>query len=121
MASRALTKEVKGLVSKARTGTRKRLEAAYASDRVMGSVGGSGGAIGVALIDKDEAPGENKVIEVFGVDVPVNMALGAAVAAGGAYVGKGGLAAGAVGAGMTAFNIGLYNIVRKKLGESSEG
>jgi hypothetical protein len=130
MASKALSKEVRGLISTARTKTTKRLKEQNSMERISGGLGGTAGAIAAALVDRAHRkkaqkegkgdPDKQATFEVMGMNIPTNLVGGAAVAAGGMLVGKGEVGAGLVGAGFTALNISVYRLVLDKDGEDEE-
>jgi hypothetical protein len=110
MASRALTKEIRSLVSQGKSKTRKTLERVQGEDRIVAGISGAATAIAAAALDKREPDGPHS-FEVLGVTVPTNLAIGLGGVAAGMWFGKGTVAAALVGVGFSATNCSIYRMV----------
>lgn len=112
MASRALTKETRKLVSQGASKARKKAQQLASENQLVAAGGGSIGAIVSATVDGGSA----ETFELMGVTVPTNMATGAVALVAGLWMGKGAAAAGLIGGGATQLNIELYKMIMARKG-----
>jgi hypothetical protein len=117
MASKALSKEIRGLVTTAQTKTRNRLAEAHSGEKLAIGGGGVLAAIGTAALDAHDGNREPHTFEVFGMQIPTALAAGAGLAIAGTFAGRGPIAGAMVGAGFTAINISIYRAVVDRLQE----
>lgn len=125
MATKGLTKEIRSIVSKKTSDARKRMKEANFQDRIASELGGFAGAGLSAFVDgrstEDKAAGEVDKLELGPVSLDTNVATGAIAAGLGMWMGKGPIAHGLAGGGMTQIKISFYRMLLDRSAAAEEG